>query len=80
MGYDAGGWERSPQTPEANGCLGAKPPAAGGWEQSLQSPKARGFGGGSPSAQRFFNKNNAFLGVIGLNFCFKNALTIAEKG
>ena len=37
-----GVWGRSPQPPEANGGLGAKPPAAGGW----------GFGGKAPSRRR----------------------------
>ena len=37
-----GVWGRSPQPPEANGGLGAKPPAAGGW----------GFGGKAPSHRR----------------------------
>jgi len=49
----------SPQPPEANGGLGAKP------------PEARGSGGGAPSARRFlrfFNKNNAFLGMFKLKF------------
>jgi len=32
--------------------------------------------GGKLDARRFFNKNNAYLG---LNFCLKHALTIAEK-
>jgi len=53
---------------------------AGAWRRSTQPPEARGSGGGAPSTRRFFqffNKNNAFLG---LNFCFKHALTIAVKG
>ena len=37
-----GVWGQSPQPPEANGGLGAKPPAAGGW----------GFGGKAPSRRR----------------------------
>ena len=37
-----GVWGRSPQPPEANGGLGAKPSAAGGW----------GFGGKAPSRWR----------------------------
>ena len=37
-----GVWGRSPQPPEANGGLGASPPAAGGW----------GFGGKAPSRRR----------------------------
>ena len=37
-----GGWGQSPQPPETNGGLGAKPPAAGGW----------GFGGKAPSRRR----------------------------
>ena len=37
-----GFWGRSPQPPDANGGLGAKPPAAGGW----------GFGGKAPSRRR----------------------------
>ena len=37
-----GFWERSPQPPDANEGLGAKPPAAGGW----------GFGGKVPSRRR----------------------------
>ena len=41
-GADLGVWGRSPQPPEANGGLGAKPPAAGNW----------GFGGKAPSRRR----------------------------
>ena len=43
MGGLFGGRGRAPQSPEANGGLEAKPPAAGGW----------GFGGKAPSAQKF---------------------------
>ena len=65
-GLFGGVWGRSLQPPEANGGLGAKPPAAGGW----------GFGGKAPSRQRhggvgaeppalenfaFFCKNNFIL-------------------
>ena len=52
-----GVWGWSPQPPEANGGVGAKPPAAGGWVgvwgQSPQSSEARGCGGEAPSAQKF---------------------------
>ena len=65
-----GVWGRSPQQPEANGGVGANPPAAGGqW----------GFGGKAPSRQRhdgveakppalktfvIFCKNNFILGLF----------------
>ena len=42
-----GVWGRSPQLPEANGGLGAKPPASGGW-----GVKGLGFGGKAPSRRR----------------------------
>jgi len=51
-----------------------------------QAPPRRkqgGLGGGAPSAGRFlrfFNKNNAFLDIFSLNFCFKTCSTIAKKG
>ena len=37
-----GVWEWSPQTPEANGGVGAKPPAAGGWGLGAKSPAGGG--------------------------------------
>jgi len=53
-------WEQSLQPPEA-GNLGAKPLAAGGKESGGCAPSARRF-------LRFFNKNNAFLGIFMLKF------------
>ena len=49
-----GVWGRSPQPPEANGGLGAKPPAAGGWGFGAKPPAAGGwgFGGKAPSRRR----------------------------
>ena len=40
-----GVWVRSPQPPEANGGLGAKPPAAGGWGSGVKAPSNRRHGG-----------------------------------
>ena len=38
-------WGRSPQPPEANGGLGAKPQGAGGWEFGGKAPSRRRHGG-----------------------------------
>ena len=50
-----GVWGRSPQPLEANGGLGAKPPAAGGWGFGGKAPSRRRHGvwGGAPSARKF---------------------------
>jgi len=66
------------------------------WGWSLQPPKANGGQGGeAPSCRklrvwsgalsarrflRFFNKNNALLGIFRLKFCLKQAPAIAKKG
>ena len=60
-----GVWGRSPQPPEANGGLGAKPPAAGGWGFGGKAPNRRrhgGLGAEPPALENFafFCKNNSF--------------------
>ena len=48
-----GVWERSSQPPEANGGLGAKPPAAGGWGSGRKASSRRRRGGlGAEPLQR----------------------------
>ena len=64
-----GVWGRSPQPPEANGGLGAKPPAAGGWGFRGKAPSRRrhgGLGGGAIALENFafFCKNNFILGLF----------------
>ena len=61
-----GVWGRSSQPPEANGGLGAKPPAAGGWRSGGKAPSRRrhgGLGAESPALENFpfFCKNNLIL-------------------
>ena len=59
-----GVWGRSPQPPEANWGLGAKPPAARGWGFAEKPPAAGGMGSGrSPQRSkilRFFAKITSF--------------------
>ena len=58
--WGSGCFGRSPQPPEANGGVGAKPPAAGGtgvWGRSSQRSKIL----------HFFCKNNFILGLFWLN-------------
>ena len=60
-----GVWGRSPQPPEANGGLGAEPPAAGGWGLGAKPPAAGGTGvwGWSPQRSKilhFFAKITLF--------------------
>jgi len=57
------------QPPEANGGVGAKPPAARGKE--VWGPLGDFYD--------FPTKITHFLAYLGLNFCFKHALTIAKK-
>ena len=64
-----GVWGRSPQPPEANGGLGAKPPAAGGWGFGGKAPSRRrhgGLGAEPPALENFafFCKNNFILGLF----------------
>ena len=64
-----GVWGWSPQLPEANGGLGAKPPAAGSWGSGNEAPSRRRHGGlgAEPSALEnfaFFCKNNLSLGLF----------------
>ena len=64
-----GVWGRSPQSPEANGGLGAKPPAAGGWGSGGKAPSRRrhgGLGTEPPALENFafFCKNNFILGLF----------------
>ena len=66
-----GVWGRSPQPPEANGGLGAKPPAAGGWGFGGKAPSRRrhgGLGAEPPALENFafFCKNNFILGLFWL--------------
>jgi len=57
---------------------GVSASAGGGWgsggKVSISRHMQGGSGGGAHSARRFlqfFNKNNAFLGIFRLKFCFK---------
>ena len=64
-----GVWGRSPQPPEANGGLGAKPPAAGGWGFGGKTPSRRRHGGlreEPPVLEKFafFCKNNFIFGLF----------------
>ena len=64
-----GVWGRSPQPPEANGGLGAKPSAAGGWGSGGKAPSRRrhgGLGAEPPALETFafFCKNNFILGLF----------------
>ena len=64
-----GVWGRSPQPPEANGGLGAKPPAAGGWGFGGKAPSRRrhgGVGAEPPALENFafFCKINFILGLF----------------
>ena len=64
-----GVWGRSPQPPEANGGLGAKPPATGGWGFGGKAPSRRrhgGLGAEPPALENFafFCKNNFILGLF----------------
>ena len=75
-----GVWGRSPQPPEANGGLGAKPPAAESWGFGGKAPSRRRHGGlgAKPRALEnfaFFCKNNFILGLFWLkNNVFKTWL------
>ena len=64
-----GVWGRSPQPPEANGSLGAKPPAAEGWGLGAKPPAAGGteVWGRSPQRSKmlhFFCKINFIFGLF----------------
>ena len=68
-----GVWGRSPQPLEANGGLGAKPPAAEGWGFGGIAPSRRrhgGLGAMPPALENFafFCKNNFILGLFWLNY------------
>ena len=67
-----GFWGRSPQPPDVNGGLGAKPPAAEGWGFGGKAPSRRrhgGLGAEPPALENFafFCKNNFILGLFSLN-------------
>ena len=64
-----GVWGRNPQPPEANGGVGAKPPAAGGWGFGGKAPSRRRHGGLGAEPQALENfacfcKNNFILGLF----------------
>ena len=71
MGAVWGVWGRSPQPLEANGGMGAKPPASGGWGFGGKAPSRRrhgGLGAEPPALENFafFCKNNFILGLFWL--------------
>ena len=62
-----GVWGRSPQPPEANGGLGAKPPTAGGLGAKPPAVGGTGVWGRSPQRSRslrFFSKITKFWGYF----------------
>ena len=72
IGYEGavlGVWGQSPQPPETNGGLGAKPSAAEGWGFGDKAPSGRrhgGLGAEPPALENFaiFCKSNFILGLF----------------